>query len=142
MSDDPQSRLLADFPVLYKVPVQWGDQDAFGHVNNTVHIRWFETGRVAYLRAAGWDTTLRSKNIGPILASITCHYRRQVTFPDTVVIGSRVAEMGRTKCTIEHALFSKREQAIVADGISIVVMFDYQKGRPVRIPDELRRHGQ
>jgi acyl-ACP thioesterase len=30
---------LAAYPVA--VPVQWGDQDAFGHVNNTVPLRWF-----------------------------------------------------------------------------------------------------
>ena len=24
------------------LPVQWGDQDAFGHVNNAVPLRWFE----------------------------------------------------------------------------------------------------
>jgi len=28
--------LRADFPVWITWPVQWGDQDAFGHVNNTV----------------------------------------------------------------------------------------------------------
>jgi acyl-CoA thioester hydrolase len=34
--------LLAGFPVVITVPVQWGDQDAFGHVNNTVYFRWME----------------------------------------------------------------------------------------------------
>ena len=39
---------LADYPVVVPVVVQWGDQDAFGHVNNTVFLRWFEVGRIAY----------------------------------------------------------------------------------------------
>ena len=35
MSDDP----LAHFPAVIALPVQWGDQDAFLHVNNTVYLR-------------------------------------------------------------------------------------------------------
>lgn len=35
--------LLADFPVVIDWPVQWGDMDAFQHVNNTVFFRWFES---------------------------------------------------------------------------------------------------
>jgi acyl-CoA thioester hydrolase len=31
--------------------VQWGDMDAFSHVNNVIYIRMIENGRIAYLRA-------------------------------------------------------------------------------------------
>jgi len=27
---------LAEFPIVITLPIQWGDQDAFGHVNNTI----------------------------------------------------------------------------------------------------------
>ena len=30
---------LADYSVITAVSVQWGDQDAFGHVNNVVYFR-------------------------------------------------------------------------------------------------------
>jgi hypothetical protein len=35
--------LLAKFPVVVRFPVQWGDQDAHGHVNNVIPHRWFES---------------------------------------------------------------------------------------------------
>ena len=38
-------------PVSVQIPVAWGDMDAFGHVNNTVYLRWFETARIAFFRA-------------------------------------------------------------------------------------------
>ena len=25
-----------------RIPVRWGDMDAFGHVNNTIYFRYFE----------------------------------------------------------------------------------------------------
>ncbi len=50
---DPEPSALAGFPVVLAVPVWWGDQDAFGHVNNTVYLRWFESARIAYSREVG-----------------------------------------------------------------------------------------
>src|SRR5947209_15630375 len=91
---------LEGFPVVLTVAVQWGDQDAFGHVNNTVYFRWFESARIAYCARLGLSGSRAA--IGPILASITCHYRRQLTFPDTVRIGARVTRIGRTSLTMEH----------------------------------------
>ena len=37
--------LLAKYPVAIALPVLWGDQDAFGHVNNNAYFRWFEIRR-------------------------------------------------------------------------------------------------
>ncbi len=80
---------LSGFPVTIEIPIQWGDQDAFRHVNNTVYIRWFESSRVAYTRKAGlWDF-LETDRIGPILASTHCEYRTSLTYPDTVQIGAQ-----------------------------------------------------
>jgi acyl-CoA thioester hydrolase len=76
--------------------------------------------------------------LGPILASITCHYRRQLKYPDTVHVGTRVARLGRTNMAMEHVLYSQKQQATAADGVSTVVFFDYRAQRPVRIPSDLR----
>ena len=79
----------------------------FGHVNNTVFFRWFESARIAYLDRIGLSRLMAGEQIGPILASITCNYRRQLTFPDTVEIGSRITRIGRTSMTMIHALHSR-----------------------------------
>lgn len=139
MSGSSKPELLADYPVDIVLPVQWGDQDAFGHVNNVVYFRWFESARIAYIRDAGIEYAEGGTGVGPILATINCHYRRQLNFPDTVHVGARIGGLGRTSMTVHHAVFSEVQQQLVADGDSVVVLFDYEAGRPVRIPDELRR---
>lgn len=131
---------LDDFPVFITLPIQWGDMDAFGHVNNTVHIRWYESARIAYLDELepGGMMSAAGKGLGPILASITCHYRKQVDFPDTVHIGARITRIGRSSMTMEHRVFSDAGQWVCADGDSVIVVFDYATQRPVRVPDEIR----
>ncbi len=86
-SETKAEPLLAEFRVVITLPVQWGDQDAFGHVNNTVYFRWFESARIAYFARIGLSHALNADPIAPILASISCDYRRPITFPDTVQIG-------------------------------------------------------
>ncbi len=135
--------LLAKFPVILEWPVQWGDQDALGHVNNTVYFRWCESARVAYLQRLGleaWMTpNTNPTGIGPILAKIECNYKRQLHFPDTVRIGSRISQLGRTSLTMEHSLVSAQQNVIVAESTSVIVVFNYQTQRPTPIPPEVRQ---
>lgn len=134
----PTSGSLPDFPVVVEIPVWWGDQDAFGHVNNTIFFRWFETVRIAYTSRIGLSEWYQSRRIGPILASVSCNFRRQVRFPDTVLAGARIERLGRTSLTMSHALFSQAQDGRVGDGSSTIVLFDYNSNTPFPIPDELR----
>jgi acyl-CoA thioester hydrolase len=140
MDVDPElAAMLPDFPVIIAWPVQWGDMDAYQHVNNTVFFRWFETARIAYTSRLGLKDMMIRDRIGPILAAIACDYRRQVTFPDTVVIGSRVSRIGRTSFGMDHALVSADAKAVAAECRSTIVVFDYATGRPVPIPEGIRQ---
>ena len=135
----PTPNPIRDFPVVITLPLQWGDQDAFGHVNNTVPIRWFESARVAYLEQSVMGQMMQTGGTGPILASVTCNYRRQLHYPDRVSIGTRIAKLGRSSMIMEHVVHSEKLDAIAADGTSTIVVFDYAANRPTRIPDEMRK---
>ena len=85
---------LQEYPIRFSIPVQWGDQDSFGHVNNLMYLRWCESARIYYLNDTGiWDL-YRTDNIGPILASIHCNFRQPVVFPDQVHTGAKLSRIG------------------------------------------------
>jgi acyl-CoA thioester hydrolase len=130
--------LLAGFPVVIEIPVQWGDQDAFGHVNNTVYVRWLESGRIAYMTRIGLIELYRAQRIGPILAAVTCDYRRQVTFPDTVSVGVSVTRIGRSSVGLKQAIVSRSARAIVAEATSTIVVFDYGTNQSHAVPPAIR----
>jgi acyl-CoA thioester hydrolase len=131
--------LLGNFPVVIVLPVQWGDQDAFGHVNNTVPFRWFESARIAYSQRIGLFELFQANQVGPILAAASCNYRRQVTFPDRVQVGIRVVRIGRTSLGMEQSAVSDEQGAIVAEGASTSVMFDYRANEKRLVPASIRR---
>lgn len=113
--------LLADFPVVTSITVAWGDMDAFGHVNNTRYFGYFETARIAYFAHLG----LLDQTVGPILASTSCRFRAPVTFPDTVLGGTRVLWLDDDRLLMEHVLYSHALQTVAARGEALVVSYDH-----------------
>ncbi len=131
---------LAGSPVVATFPLLWGDQDKFGHVNNVVYLRWAETARVEYLARIGlWDAMLSATSVGPILASISCDYRRPLTYPDTVHVDARVTYIGTSSFRMRHRIVSERLGAVVAEVDSTVVAFDYKRAKSVPLPPDSRR---
>jgi acyl-CoA thioester hydrolase len=71
---------MKSFPVTVSRPIQWGDMDALGLVNNARYLTWFESARIALLSWAGVLAD-RPREMGPILATTTCDFVRPLTFP-------------------------------------------------------------
>jgi len=121
-----------------ELPVIWADQDAMGHVNNTVFLRWFESARIAYLERLDLLHDPDRSSIAPILASVTCDFRQQVRYPDTVLIGASVERIGNSSLTVRHRVTSRSTGQVVAEGQSVMVLFDYEAQRSVPISTKLR----
>ncbi|MFW6242474.1 MAG: acyl-CoA thioesterase, partial [Thermodesulfobacteriota bacterium] len=94
--------LLAAFPVVIDIPVAWGEMDAFGHVNNIIYFRYFESARIAYFDHVGYEALMEEEGLGPILAATSCRYRVPLTFPDTVSVGARVASVDTDRFRMEY----------------------------------------
>jgi acyl-CoA thioester hydrolase len=129
---------LADHPLNIAIPVQWGDQDAFGHVNNVVHFRWMESARIAYFASLLPGTATTNQGVGPILASIKCDFRRQLKYPDTIQVSASITRIGRTSMSMVHRVYSEQQRALVSEGDSVIVMFDYTAQKPAPVPDAFR----
>lgn len=127
-----------DHPVMVELPVQWGDMDAFGHVNNTVYLRWFETARISYFRRIGFATSPENARVAPILASTACRYRFPVTWPDTVIASASVSQMEQDRFTMDYAVYSTEHEDVAATGHGVVVTFDYGQREKMAIPQDLR----
>jgi acyl-CoA thioester hydrolase len=130
--------LLADFRVVIEVPVAWGEMDSFGHVNNIVYFRWFESARIAYFDQVNFRGGEEHGGVGPILASTHCRFRKPLEYPDTVLVGARVSELAPDRFTMEYRLVSKRLDALAAEGGGVVVAFNYQRSEKAAVPELVR----
>ena len=133
-----EHELLVGFPIVIEIPVAWGDMDAFGHVNNTMFFRYFESARIRYLDAIGFRGEGSDRGQGPILASTQCRFRRPLAYPDVVLTGARIAELGPDRFTHEYRIVSRALNEIAAEGSGIVVAYDYGTRSKCAIPDAVR----
>ena len=127
------------YPVTRDIPVAWGDMDAFGHVNNTVYFRYFETARIALLEHMKFSDPSINEGVGPILASTDCRFRLPLTYPDTVTAAAWIQEVTEDAFIMGYAVFSHHHDRVAAEGSGRIVAFDYGSGRKARLGQELRR---
>ena len=130
---------LNDFPVVIQLPVVWGEMDAYGHVNNIVFFRYFETARMAYFEEIQFGEPSNPSDVGPILASTNCRFRRPLSYPDTIHVGARVSEMGEDRFTMEYQIYSEEHGDIAAKGEGVIVSYDYAVQQKAPLPDDVRQ---
>lgn len=127
-----------EWPVEIEIPVAWGEMDAYGHVNNIVYLRWFESCRMAYFRRSGVIDRVESEGTGPILARTTIDYRYAVRYPDSVRASTTVTRLGNSSFTMAYRIQSLTTGKLAAEGEAVIVMVHYENESAVPIWPELR----
>lgn len=130
---------LRHCPVVIETPVAWGEMDAFRHLNNTAYFRYFESARIAYFERLNLMEYMNATGVGPILASTSCKFRIPLTYPDTVSVGARVSEIEDDRFTMEYYVVSHKHRKVAAEGVGLIVTFNYQENKKAPIPAEVKQ---
>ena len=131
------SNLLSDFSVVIELPVVWGEMDAYGHVNNIIYFRYFESVRIAYFEHMEFMEFKNNTGIGPILAQTSCRFKIPLAYPDPVKVGARVPSINSDRFEMEYKIVSKKHQSVAATGDGLIVCFNYSENKKVPLPDDL-----
>lgn len=126
------------WPVALDVPLAWGEMDAFGHVNNAVYFRWFESARMSYFERLGWPELQLAIGIGPILHSTQARFRAPLVWPDTVTVATRVSAVQDDRFTMLYEVRSRRLGRLAAEGSGLIVAFDYRGLGKAALPEVVR----
>ncbi|MDH7485923.1 MAG: thioesterase family protein [Anaerolineae bacterium] len=130
------NKILTDFPVVVPIVVRFRDLDAMGHVNNAVYLTYFEMARVAYHQRLTGRPTFDFRDFDFILAEVTCRYRSPAYLGETLLVGIRVASVGRKSFVFEYEMRDQASGRLVAEGRSVQVMYDYREQRSKPVSDE------
>lgn len=123
----------AQYNIQIEIPVQWGDMDAFNHVNNTVYFKYFESARIAYFEKLGLLGNDTEDNVAPILAETQCRYKFPLHYPDTVHVGARIIEQHSHGFLMEYAIYSQNLKRISSIGTGRIVMLNYTSHEKVKV---------
>ena len=135
MREAPLGR--GDFRHFHSIVTRWMDNDAYGHVNNVVYYSYFDTVVNEYLIRAGVLDIERSEVIG-LVVETQCKYFSELSFPQTVHAGLRVARLGRSSVRYEIGIFADEAPLACAQGHFVHVYVDRRSRRPTPLPAPLR----
>ncbi|HLF42881.1 MAG TPA: thioesterase family protein [Acidimicrobiia bacterium] len=128
-----------DFPVHRTLQTRWGDNDAYGHVNNVIHYALADTAVNGWLIEASQVDVRELPALG-VVAETGCRYFRELSFPAVVDVGIGLEHRGRTSVVYRLGLFEAEEPRRPYAFVRFVhVYVDPDTRRPVAIPEPIAR---
>ena len=119
------------------VTTRWSDNDAYGHINNTIYYQWFDSAVNAWLIEAGLLDLAAGDPIG-LVAETGCRYARPLAYPEPVEIGLAAERLGTSSVRYRLGVFAQGEAEAAAEGYFVHVCVDRQSRRPVPLPEQWR----
>ena len=120
-----------------EIRVRYQETDNMGVVYYANYFVWFEVARTEYLRSTGISyKEMERDGMFMMVASAACEYKSPARFDDLVRIETWIPKLKNSSLQFEHKLFVGEK--LVATGRSVHV-FTNHLGRPIRIPDDLKK---
>lgn len=116
--------------------IDWSEMDLFGHVNNVSYFKYIQAARVNYWEQIGLTAMHNTSNIGPMLASSACKFKKPLFYPGEVIIKTKVGFIKTTSFSLEHLLLNDSGE-IVAEAEDVVVLFDFNSQEKTPLPKGL-----
>jgi acyl-CoA thioester hydrolase len=126
-----------DFKAWRRVTTRWADNDAYGHVNNTVYYEWFDSAVNAWMIDQGLLDIAAGDPIA-LVVDTRCTYFASLAFPQDVDIGLAISRLGKSSIRYRIGIFAEGSEVAAADGEFTHVVVDRTNRRPVNIPSDWR----
>lgn len=120
-----------------EIQIRFNDVDALGHVNNAVHVTWFELARIRFFDdTVGGDIDWERE--GMILAHTSISYNTPIYLKDRIEVQTWFSKSGTTSFELMYEIIRKEidgSETICATGSSVQVCFNYKENKPVPVPE-------
>ena len=124
-------------PVVTEHHVNFYDTDAMAVVHHSNYIRWFEIGRVDYLRAIGitLNELMEDGFVFPI-TEVRAKYVSPGKFDDVVQIETTATALTKAKMAFDYRILRKSDGELMVMGHSQNVFTRQDTGKITRLPDK------
>lgn len=116
--------------------VRFVETDMMGVVHHANYFRWFEMGRVAYLRAAGINLPdlMADGYLFPI-TDARCTYRSAARFDELILIKTDLVEVSKVKMVFAYQVRRKQDNTLLAEGVTQNVFTHRENSKVARLPN-------
>ena len=113
--------------------VRFVETDMMGVVHHANYLRWFEMGRVAYLRAAGVELLdLMAHGVIFPITEVHVKYKNSCTFDDEFEVQTIMTEFSRAKMDFAYKVIRLADGVVLVEGRTRN-LFTNQQGKIIRL---------
>ena len=126
-------------PFVHQARVAPGDIDELGHASNLVYLRWLQEAALAHSTSLGFDQAAYLK-MGQVWV-VRRHeivYLRPAFEGDELRVETRVTTMGAASSERRTRIVKIADGSALAEAVTDWAFVDIARGRPVRIPEQIR----
>jgi acyl-CoA thioester hydrolase len=126
-------------PFVHEARVAPGDIDELGHASNLVYLRWLQEAALAHSTSLGFDQAAYLK-MGQVWV-VRRHeivYLRPAFEGDELRVETRVTTMGAASSERRTRIVKIADGSALAEAVTDWAFVDIARGRPVRIPEQIR----
>lgn len=123
---------LRSFRFALAVRPRFCETDALGHVSNTVYTTYWELARLRYFETIGEadDAPKRILAFNHMAVEIAFRMIKPCFYDEELLVHARVASLGRSSATMEHALSAPAGGDVRALARIVVVASDGDRATP------------
>ena len=117
--------------------VNFYDTDAMAVVHHSNYIRWFEIGRVEFLRQAGVTLTelMDDGYVFPI-TEVSAKYMNSGYFDDELIIETTPVALTKAKMAFSYRVLRACDDTVLVTGFTQNVFTSRATGKITRLPDK------
>lgn len=121
------------------VRVRYAETDQMGIAWHGEYLAWFEVGRTDLLRGCGCTyRELEAQGLRLPVIEVRARYLRPALYDDVLEIHTRLTGVGGARVSFDYEVRREGTEGPLATGSTSHAAIDL-RGRPRRIPEDLRR---
>ena len=120
------------------VRVRYAETDQMGIAWHGEYLAWFEVGRTDLLRGCGTYRELEAQGLRLPVIEVQARYLRPALYDDVLEIHTRLTDVRGARVSFDYEVRREGTEGPLATGSTSHAAIDL-RGRPRRLPEELRR---
>ena len=119
-----------------RMPIRWGDMDAYGHVNNTVYFRYMEQARIEWITSLGYEVAPGRESM--LMINGFCNFFKQLSYPGELILKTSIGTIGRSSLDVYTEMYLTSEpEVMVSEGGATMVWVDLTTNQSAPWPDHV-----
>ncbi len=122
-----------------QVQIRFNDIDIAGHVNNAIHLHYFDYGRIQYFNKV-FKQIINWREEGFVIVNINIDYFKPICLDEEIIVETKINKIGKKSIEmIQQICLKNNIEEIKSTNKTILVGYNYKKNYSFEIPDKWKK---